>query len=258
LFLGIDNPRPKNEIVPSVPYETIQLKGKQSIECWHLKTNHPQGTVLVFHGYSGNKSTMLDKADVFLNLGYNVFLVDFRGSGGSEGNTTSIGFQEADDVLECYYYIKNQKEQRIFLFGTSMVAVAIMKSLNDNNIHPNGILLECPFGSMYQTVKARFDIMNVPAFPMAPLMVFWGGIQNGFWAFNHNPTDYAQYISCPTLLMHGAKDDKVSRDEINAIFKNFKTKKQLKIYEKASHENYLNKYKSEWTNDVNSFLNSTL
>jgi alpha-beta hydrolase superfamily lysophospholipase len=257
MLLGIDNPRPKNEMVPTVPYETIQLKGNQSIEAWYLKTNHSKGTVLVFHGYSGNKSSMLDKAEVFLNLGYSVFLADFRGSGGSEGNTTSIGYHEVDDVLTCYNYIKNQQEQRIFLFGTSMGAVAIMKALNDNKIQATGIMLECPFGSMYQTVKARFDIMNVPSFPMAPLMVFWGGVQNGFWAFNHNPIDYAQNISCPTLLMYGAKDKKVSRTEINSIFKNLKNKKQLKIYEKAGHENYMNQYQSEWTQDVNTFLNTS-
>lgn len=29
---------------------------------------------------------------------------------------------------------------------------------------------------------------------MANLLVFWGGVQNDFNAFKHNPTDYAKNI----------------------------------------------------------------
>lgn len=57
-------------------------------------------------------------------------------------------------------------------------------------------MIECPFGSMYKTVCARFKTMNAPTFPMAGLLVFWGGMQNNFWAFEHNPTEYAKNINC--------------------------------------------------------------
>ena len=85
-------------------------------------------------------------------------------------------------------------------------------------------------------------------------VVFWGGIQNGFWAFNHNPEEYANSIKCPTLLLYGAKDEKVSSDEINRIYRNLKGKKKLNIYKNAGHENYLNKYEKEWTFDIKSFM----
>jgi dienelactone hydrolase len=62
--------------------------------------------------------------------------------------------------------------------------------------------------------------MHVPAFPMAGFLVFWGGVQNGFWAFAHNPVDYAKKISCPTLLLYGEQDKNVSRQEIDAIYNN--------------------------------------
>ncbi|MBC8884363.1 hypothetical protein H9X57_16275 [Flavobacterium piscinae] len=54
-----------------------------------------------------------------------------------------------------------------------MGAVAIMKAISDFEIKPKGIIIECPFGSMYKTVGARFESMNVPTFPMAGLLVFW-------------------------------------------------------------------------------------
>lgn len=86
-------------------------------------------------------------------------------------------------------------------------------------------MIECPFGSMYKTVCARFKTINAPTFPMAGLLVFWGGIQNNFWAFEHNPTN----IKCPTLLLYGAKDGKVSKEEIDEIYNNLGGQKKLKF-----------------------------
>jgi alpha-beta hydrolase superfamily lysophospholipase len=222
--------------------------------CWSIKSENVKGTIILFHGFGGDKSSMLDKSEVFLGLGYNTFLVDFMGSGGSEGNQTTIGFLEAEQVKTCFDYLREKGEQNIFLFGTSMGSVAIMKAIADFDIKPNGIIIECPFGSMYMTVCARFKIMSAPTFPMAGLLVFWGGLQNGFWAFGHNPTEYAKKINRPTLLLYGAKDEKVSREEIDQIFNNLVGLKKLKIYQDARHENYLTKYKREWTQDVQEFL----
>ena len=135
-----------------------------------------------------------------------------------------------------------------------MGAVAIMKAMKDYGLKPDGIILECPFGSMSETVEARFKSMNVPTFPMAGLLVFWGGIQNGFWAFGHNPAEYAKHISCPTLLLFGEKDKNVTRGEIDQIFQNLVGEKKLATYQLAGHDNYLTKYKAEWTKDVSEFL----
>ena len=254
LVFGVSNPRPENKVKPRTDFETIKLKSNAEIECWSLKVENAKGTVILFHGYGGCKSSMLDKAEIFAALGFNTFLVDFMGSGGSEGHKTTIGFQEAEQVKTCFDFVKKSGEKNIYLFGTSMGAAAIMKAISEYKILPEGIILECPFGTMYETVSARFKSMNVPTFPMAGLLVFWGGVQNGFWAFGHNPSEYALEIKLPTLLLYGAKDEKVSREEIDTIFRNLPGKKKLKIYQNAGHENYLMKYKEEWAVDVQEFL----
>ncbi|MCB0395819.1 MAG: alpha/beta hydrolase [Flavobacteriales bacterium] len=254
LLFGISNPRPENKTLPGKPYETVLLKSNRDIECWSITAENPKGTIILFHGFSGQKSSMLDKADIFRELGSSTFLVDFMGSGGSEGNQTTIGFMEGEQVKSCVDYLTQKGEQNIYLFGTSMGAVAIMKAMNDYEMSPKGIILECPFGSMYQTVCARFEAMNTPTFPMAGLLVFWGGVQNGFWAFGHNPVSYARKINCPTLLLYGAKDKKVSRAEIDEIFANLGGMKEVNIYPEAGHENYLIRYKEQWTQDISEFL----
>lgn len=255
IFFGVNNPKPKNKKFPTQQYQILKLKSNKEIECWFIKTKKSKGTVILFHGYGGEKSSMIERSNEFIKLGFSTMLVDFMGSGNSEGNQTTIGFEEAKQVKTCFDYITKTGEKNIYLFGTSMGAVAIMKSINDDKINPKGIIIECPFGSMYETVCARFKKMNAPTFPMAGILVFWGGIQNGFWGFNHNPSEYAKNISCPVLLFYGEKDKSVSINEINEIYKNLKGQKRINIYKNTGHENYLIKNKIQWTEDVSGFIN---
>ena len=259
LLLGVNNPRPVNKKMPD-KYIDVKLRSNKILDCWFTKklpTNQSdtsRGAVIIFHGYSGEKSSMLDKAEVFENLNYDVLLVDFMGSGGSEGNQTTLGFKEAEEVKTAFDHLNMLGIKNIYLFGTSMGAVAIMKALADFDLKPTGIIIECPFGSMYQTTCARFKNMNAPTFPFAGLLLFWGSIQNGFWAFGHNPTKYARQINCPTLLLYGEQDKNVSRSEIDDIFYNLQGPKTLQTYKLAGHESFLKKYKAKWTKDISAFL----
>src|SRR5688572_22823263 len=225
LFTGIKNPRPVNKFRPALPFETVRIKSNVSLEAWIIKAGNAKGTVILFHGYGGEKSSMLDKAEEFLKLRYSVMLVDFMGSGGSEGESTTIGYKEAEEVKDCFAYLRQRGETNINLFGTSMGAVAIMKAIHDYKINPSSIIIECPFATMYQTVCARFRVMNVPAFPMAGMLMFWGGVQNGFWPFSHNPEEYAKAITIPVLLLYGERDNRVSQEEINTIYHNLQGSK---------------------------------
>lgn len=261
LAFGIDNPRPVHSALPQQAYETIVLQSNKRIECWYIKAENPKGTIILFHGYSSDKSLMIDRSNEFLKLGYNTFLVDFMGSGGSEGNQTTIGVQEAMQVKTCYEYLVKQGEANIYIFATSMGAVSTLKAFHDDVqgvLRPKGLILECPFGTMYKTTTARFKNMGVPSFPMAGLLVFWGGLQNNFWAFGHKPIHYAKSVNVPVLLLYGEKDQNVSRAEVDEIYANLQGPKQFKTYPQAKHESYLLQYRKEWVADVAGFLSGTL
>jgi alpha-beta hydrolase superfamily lysophospholipase len=255
LLFGVNIPRPVSNLKPGRPFNTIRLQGKKKLEGWHLDVKNPKGTIALFHGFGGQKATMLDKAQIFQNLGYNVLLVDFRGSGNSEGNQTTIGFEEAEDVKTVFNYLEKSGEKHIILFGTSMGAVAIMKASSDQLVTPAAIILECPFGTTLQTVENRFKTMGVPAFPMAHLLAFWGGALNGFNSFSHNPETYATKITSPTLLLYGEQDEKVSFSETENIFRNLSGPKFLRTFPEAGHENYLTHYRKDWIMHVANFLN---
>jgi len=257
LLTGIDNERPENKATPALPYQTVRLQSNKQIECWFVPKDSAIGTVVLFHGYGGYKSSMLDKSEAFHQMGYNTLLVDFMGSGGSEGVATTIGFKEAEQVKSAVDFLAKKGENNIVLFGTSMGAVAIMKAVDDYQMPVTSLLIECPFSTLLQTAENRFEIMGVPSFPLANLLVFWGGVQNGFNAFAHDPVDYARDIRLPALLMYGEKDKKVKPEETAAIFNNLAGPKALVTFPEAGHENYLTEYKNEWTAAVSQFLQNT-
>jgi alpha-beta hydrolase superfamily lysophospholipase len=254
LLFGVSNPKPQTKHNPEVPYQTILLNSGETISCWYLPIVEAKGTIILFHGFTSEKSALLERAMLFREMGYSTLLVDFRGSGASSGNQTTIGFKEAQDVKAAFDFVRNSGEQNILLFGNSMGAVAVMKAIKDNHLAATGLILECPFGTLYQTVSARFRAMGVPSFPMAGLLVFWGGVENGFWGFGHNPVDYAESITMPTLLMQGLKDDKVSTAEISEMLRRLKGRKRLVSFPDAGHEDYLKKDKDKWEQSVKSFL----
>ncbi|MBL7816203.1 MAG: alpha/beta hydrolase [Saprospiraceae bacterium] len=258
LLFGINNPRPQNGFMPERPFETVTIESDVKLEGWYLKTNElAKGTVVLFHGYGGVKSSYLKNAYHYLDLGYNALLVDFRGSGGSEGLETTIGYHEGDDVKAAFDFLQKKGEKNIILNGSSMGAAAILCAMNTHHLTPKALVLQCPFGTMYDAVSGRFRGLGVPSVPFAHFLMFWGGVQNGFWAFDHNPEEYAQSVQCPTLLMWGEKDDRVTKRETQAIFAHLKGQKVLKIFADAGHENYAFRFGDEWKQSVNQFLETT-
>ena len=177
------------------------------------------------------------------------------GSGGSTGNATTIGFKESRDVKEAYDYIrKTNPESEIILFGNSMGAVAIMKAIETYGLKPSRLILECPFGSMLATTRKRFKAMHFPSFPFAEMLLFYGGVQTGFNPFKHNPVEYAKKINIPTLVLYGAKDERVSKSEIEQIYVNLQGEKELVVFKNSGHEIYLNKDGADWNKAVGVFL----
>ena len=255
VFMGVRIPKPENETKPIRNYETFTIKSTEELEVWYIEIPEDKGIVVMFHGYSSSKSSLLEYSEEFNKKGYSTLLVDFMGSGGSTGNLTTIGFEESKDVKEVYQLVKAQyPNKEIILFGCSMGAASIMKSIRDYKINPDKIILECPFGSFEETTKKRFQAMNLPSFPFTDLLMIHGRIQLVFNPYKHNPIEYAKEIKVPTLLLLGRKDDRVSMNSIEKIYQNLSGTKKLGILENSGHEVYLNDDREEWHSFVDEFL----
>ncbi len=262
LALGVTLPRPENRRTPKdagLDFQAVRFPGAKGIEleAWLIPagaaTTH--GVVLLFHGYGASKEALLPVADEFHRLGWDVLLVDFHGSGGSGGDTTSIGWHEAEDVAAAFQEAARRAPgQPRVLYGVSMGAVACLRAVHVQGVKPDALIVECPFDRMLTTVRARFHAMRVPAWPMAELLAFWGGQAGGFDAFAHNPVDYAASVRCPTLFLHGGKDPRVSVAEVTRIHDAVVGAKTMKLFSELGHQAYVEAEPEAWRKTVAGFL----
>lgn len=258
LFTGPKQPRSHVHEKPVFPYETVLLKtnNRLNIEAWYSKTDSSaKGTVILFHGVTMTKAQMLDEAYEFRYWGYNVMLVDFRGHGNSDGDVTTLGMKESEEVKLAYEYAVQKGEKNIFLFGVSMGAVVIAKAVSDYQLEPSGVILEMPFESLQAYLKGRARMLGFPQQPFAFLTTFWVGIERGFNGYKHNTTRYMKDVHCPVLMQWGTKDALVLKNETETIYDAIpQGHKKLVIYEKAQHESFLRFDKNKWRKEVGSFL----
>jgi alpha-beta hydrolase superfamily lysophospholipase len=259
LLTGLPIHRPQPDSTPAdlaLAYEVRTVPGAiGKLETWYLPHPQARGVVLIFHGYTNCKANLLGEAAGFHELGYACLLVDFPGSGGSEGDTTTIGYREAGDVACCIAYARAQwPGQALILYGQSMGAAAVLRARAVHGTTADALILECPFDRLLSTVKARFRAYGLPSFPAARLMVFWGGVQFGYNGFAHNPVDYAAAVDCPVLLLHGSDDRRVTCDQVEAIYKSLRGRKQMHVFEGLGHESYVVSRREEWKRCVEQFL----
>jgi alpha-beta hydrolase superfamily lysophospholipase len=259
-LFGINVPRPSNRTTPAsvglsfTPQKFATTDGID-LEAWYIPKQEAEGVVVLVHGYSNCKSQLLPEAKALHEMGYATFLLDCRGSGGSSGTITTIGAYEANDVLAAAEQVRLLVPDRpLILYGRSMGSVAILRAMAVNGVKPEAVILECPFDRLISTVANRFAAMGLPSFPFAQLVVFWGGIQHDFDGFQHNPVDYAQQVHCPVLLLQGAKDTRVTKEQADSLYENIPGEKQLEMFENAGHESYLAVSPQAWQLVVSQFL----
>lgn len=263
LLLGVNVPRPVGKLSPSAldpECHTLTVGEADGVNLsgWYCARGAGTPLVILFHGYSAEKTALIPEAKAFLELGASVLLIDFRGSGDSSEAYTTIGVREADDVAAVVRYAQQHLvHSRIILFGQSMGAVGILRAVDQCGISPDAVIVEAVFDTMLNTVRNRFIAMHIPSFPSAQLLVFWGGRQWGFNGFEHNPVNYARAVQCPALFMHGSDDPRATLAEGRRVFDAVHGSKQFKTFDRTGHESYISTHATEWRTTVAEFIRKT-
>ncbi|MEM7146615.1 MAG: alpha/beta fold hydrolase [Verrucomicrobiota bacterium] len=256
LVSGVNIPRPEGATTPldwDLEYESGRIECDNGIELgyWHIPSRAAESVVLMFHGYRGDKSTLLEEAKVLRDLGYATVLVDFRGSGSSSESYTSVGFVEGEDVAHALRFVKETLPyRRHVLFGQSMGGAAVLRAVYDCGVQPNGIVIESVFDDIVETVSNRFEVMGLPSFPAAQLMMFWGGKQLGFDSFSHKPVVYAEAVRCPILFMHGSEDMRARIEEGRRVFDAVPGEKRFLEFGGLGHQKIVTKDRGGWVEGV--------
>ena len=264
LLRGVNIPRPRTGLTadalgPAAKSLQIDGAGGAKLGAWYCPGSSTNALVILFHGYTGEKSGTLAEARVFQQLGFPVLLVDFRGSGDSSESYTTIGYEEAEDVAAAVRYARQHLSPgKIVLYGQSMGAAAVLRAVHSCGARPDAIIAEAVFDTLLHTVRHRFQAMRTPSFPGAELLIFWGGVQGGFNGFRHNPVDYARSVTCPILFLHGAADPRAHVDEARAVYDAVPGPKEFKEFPGFGHGSAVKADAAEWKQTVSEFLRTYL
>jgi alpha-beta hydrolase superfamily lysophospholipase len=258
LFKGPSFGKDANEALPRFPYQQLRLErsDRLKINIWYSPVANAKGTICLFHGLNSNKAYYLKEASTFRNYGFTVLLLDFHGHGKSDGMTTTIGYDEAEEVKLAYDYLASKGEKNIYLFGGSMGAVAIARAVAVYHLSPSGIILDMPFDGLLDHIKARGRSFGFPQNLFALPVTCWIGLESFIPTFKHKTSNYARSIHCPVLLEWGTADHLVTRKETESIFNAITSKKKrLVIYEDGVHSSLLSQDPLKWEKEMQEFLN---
>jgi pimeloyl-ACP methyl ester carboxylesterase len=285
VFTGVRVPRPTNDESPvdvSLEYETIRFGGPSGKDCeaWYVprrgawratggtppsakpEAQHTGGAkaiCLEFPPYTCSKSGLMLATQAFHDMGYDVLMVDYHGVGGSVGDRTTLGYEEAGDVAAASAYAHGRwpGEKQVF-YGPSMGGAAIIRAVGDLGVQPSAVIVESTFDRLLSTAENRFHSMGLPAFPTAELLVFWGGEQMGYDGFRYNPADYATRIHCPVLVMQGSRDRRVTDAQAQNLYDRLSGPKRLEVFGDCGHCNFLANHPERWKQSVSEFLDSSV
>jgi pimeloyl-ACP methyl ester carboxylesterase len=135
-----------------------------------------------------------------------------------------------------------------------MGGAAVLRAASQVSTLADGLIIEAVYDRLLTTVKNRFEAIHVPPTPFAHLLVFWGGIQHGFNAFDLNPSAFAKSVSIPTLMLHGERDERARVADAQAVYDNLGGVKQIEIFAGVGHQSCYNSDAEKWQMLISRFL----
>jgi alpha-beta hydrolase superfamily lysophospholipase len=186
-------------------------------------------TVILCHGIGSGKAGMLNLARPLLQHGYNVLAFDFRAHGESDGQLTSLGNLEREDVLAAVRFLQENKarqSRRILGVGVSTGAAALIAAAADPS--PQGQAIEAlavyegfdDLSSLGRTV-ARTRFLPPLSWVADRVGLALASAQVGADLVHFSPADQAKTLwPRPIFFIHGGADQVIPFERGEALFDN--------------------------------------
>lgn len=181
-----------------------------------FKAENSKGLIFYLHGNAGNLSSWGFVAKTYTDLNYDVFILDYRGYGKSEGRISSQQ-QLFDDVQTVYDIIKKEyKEEEIVVLGYSIGTGMASKLASKNN--PKLLILQAPYYSLTDLMKRTISF--VPTFILK------------YKLENHR---YLQDCNMPVILFHGKEDQVIYHESSLKLKEACKSIEKVILLDKLGH-----------------------
>lgn len=277
VYVGLNLLHPKRDTIKDTPAkfglasQNIQFKSSLdgiTLKGWWVpaqkdgKTVFSEKTVIFSHGY-GNARDMhhihdLNLAKFLAGEGYNILLFDYRNSGESGGNLSSIGQNEKYDMLSAVSFARDSKQsKKIALIGWSMGAsTAITAGVASKDV--TGIIADSPFADLRAYLKVNLPVWShLPDFPFTPAIMGIIPMISGVHPERVSPAKAAVSLGDKSLLLiHSRDDEDIPYHNSETIFQAVKDKSHTELWltAKAGHVESFLLYPAAYEAKVNAFL----
>jgi fermentation-respiration switch protein FrsA (DUF1100 family) len=231
---------------------------------WKVRTARPHGDwVLLLHGRSQNRLSMMGYARFLLNSGYSVVMMDARAHGESGGLISTYGHVERYDVKAVMDALTaGENVDHAYALGESMgAAVALQAAAVDLRIE--GVIAEGAFRNLHEVM---FDyaglrwsaFLGKTLFRPAAMFAVHETEQRGGFNFNEvSPETSVSRRKFPVMLISGLSDHNIPKRHAQAIYSAAAGPKELWLVPRAHHQGALQTAPQEFQQRVLRFLSSS-
>lgn len=240
-----------------VPFKDVSFESREGglmLNGWVMKAEMPTHKwVILSHGYRGTRLIWptIDSGKpgvTFFKMlhdnGYNVLTFDFRNSGTSDGNKTTVGYYEQQDLLGAVDdVVARDPKADIALMGWSQGAsTSLLAAAKDPSVKL--VVADSPFSNLRSYLETNLPHWShLPQFPFTPIILdFWVPILSGLDTNKVAPIKSIKAFNGPILLVHSTADESIPVSNSQDIYNKYKKEKDIKLvtYPQASHtESYL-------------------
>jgi uncharacterized protein len=181
-----------------------------------FKADSSKGLIFYLHGNAGSLSSWGEVAETYTGLNYDVFLLDYRGYGKSEG---SISSQEQffGDLQVVYNELKKKyPEEKIIVLGYSIGTGPASKIASANN--PKLLILQAPYFSLTDMMQHTYAI--VPTFILK---------------YKFETNEYIKDCKMPVVIFHGNEDEVIYYGSSLKLQEQFKSQDTLITLDGQGH-----------------------
>jgi len=211
-------------------FEEINISSTDSkkINGLLFKADSSKGLIFYLHGNAGCLSSWGEIAKTYTDLNYDVFIIDYRSYGKSEGE---INGQEQlfQDNQTAYDELKKKyTEDKIIVLGYSIGTGLASKLASTNK--PKLLILQAPYYNLTDMMKHTYSI--VPTFLLK---------------YKFATNEYLKNCKMPVVIFHGNQDEVIYYGSSLKLKKEFKDQDTLITLNEQGHNGMTNNedYKTE-------------
>ncbi|HHX62556.1 MAG TPA: alpha/beta hydrolase [Epulopiscium sp.] len=247
----------------SLKKEDFKLTSQEgyNLKCQLIKNPMPSKKYIVFcHGYGFNRIGAVKYIDIFLREGFNIVLYDHRNSGESEGEYTTMGYFEKEDLKRVINYIYNRfgKDIVVGTHGESMGAATVLLHCSEDK-RVKFVIADCPYSDLKKQLAYRLKIEHkLPQFPFLNIASIFSRIKAGFFFGQISPIKVIQQhnglADVPIMFIHGDADQYIPPIMTEQMYQVKKGYKKLYLAKGADHAISVCVDRKRYESEVHDFL----